>query len=99
MIDRPINAESTRGAAASGGDVGLVARCAANWPPTPLSSSFVVLALMLDNKWPGLVLILALAHRRGVSAAIRRLTVVETPTFKGRFGKCPQGSRQIPGRR
>lgn len=64
------------------------------WPTV-----FVMLALVLDNKWPALVLTLALAYRRDVSAAMRRLTAVETPGFKGRFGKGPQVPRRVPGRR
>jgi hypothetical protein len=64
------------------------------WPAV-----FLVLGVMLDNKWPALVLTLALAYRCEVSAVIRRLTVVEMLGFKSRFGKEPQMPRRIPGRR
>jgi hypothetical protein len=52
------------------------------WPAV-----FVVLGMLLDNKWPTVVVTLSLAYYREVAGMMRRLTVVEVPGFKGYFGK------------
>ena len=52
------------------------------WPAV-----FVVLGLLLDDKWPTVVITLSLAYYREVSGMMRRLTVVEMPGFKGYLGK------------
>lgn len=59
---------------------------------------FVALGLLLDDRWPTVVFTLSLAYRREVSGALRRLTVVEFPGFRGHLGRDVGGLRRRHGR-
>jgi hypothetical protein len=59
------------------------------WPAV-----FVVLGLLLGDKWPTVVITLSLAYYGEVSGMMRRLTIVEVPGFKGHFGKNAKGLRR-----
>ena len=52
------------------------------WPTV-----FAGLALLLHDRWSAAAFTLALVFQHDVAAAMRRLTVVETPGFRGYLGE------------